>query len=533
MIPFAVALALGLSPVMTQANELHTVKAGDTLWGISQTYDVSVNNIKSWNNLNNNILYVGQKLVVETTKNESNSNQIQTYTVKSGDSLYAIALNHNVSVADIQNWNNMKTTVIYVGQKLQLQTKSTTPSTPPTTTTPKPTAPTVTTTYTVKSGDTLYSISRAYNVSVADLRTWNNLTSDVLKVGQKLGVGQKANEPTTTTQKVGTVKADTLNVRSGAGTTHSIVGSLKNNATVTVLEEKNGWAHIQYEKIKGWVSLDYLTVKTTEVPVKDVPKEEIKEKTKYQVNASALNVRKDPSTGNNLIETIPNGTIVEELERKGTWSYIQYGAKKGWVSNEFLKKTTTSVAKGKTVVIDPGHGGADSGALGSYGFNEEHANLAIGLLAEKELKARGYNVAMVRTGDYECSKGASTTSELKCRVEFTTNNKGDIFVSIHNNSATPAARGTETYYTSGKNHSAESLRLANSVHKYIQPAFGSLDRKVKDANYYVTRENTVPAILLEVGFMSNPDDLAKLKSTTYQDRVAKAIANGIDEYFGF
>lgn len=535
--PLVIALALGLSPISTYAQDLHTVKAGDTLWGISNQYNVTVDNIKTWNKLNNNILYIGQKLVIDPTKNETKPVTTETYTVKAGDSLYAIATKHKVSVADLQNWNNLKSTTIYVGQKLQVQkTSSSTPTTP--TTPSKPTTPEQTTqTYTVKSGDTLYSISRTYNVSVADIQKWNNLKTTTLKVGQKLTIKGSENttqpeKPQTVVKKVGVVKADTLNVRSGAGTNHSIVGTLKNNTTVTILDEKTGWAQVEYEKIKGWVSTDYLTIKTETTT--ETPKEEVKEKAMYKVTASALNVRKDPSTGNNLIETISNGTIVEELERKGTWSYIAYGSKKGWVSNEFLAKTTVNAVRNKTIVLDPGHGGDDSGALGNGGYNEEHANLAIGLLTQKELEARGYTVVMVRTGDYECNKdAASTSSELQCRVDKIVQHKGDIFISIHNNSATPAAKGTETYYTSGTTHSAESLRLANSLHKHYQPAFGSQNRNVKEAGYYVTKYATVPAVLLEVGFMSNSDDFAKLKSTTYQQKVAKGIADGVDEYFGF
>lgn len=530
-IPLVLALALGLSPLAAHAEKLHTVKTGDTLWGISNEYKVSVNEIKTWNKLNDNILFIGQKLVIDPTKNNTTPVPSQTYTVKAGDYLYSIATQNKVTVADLQKWNNLKSNTIYVGQKLQIQK----PSTPtPTPTTPQ-TKPPTTQTYTVKSGDTLYSLSRDYKVSVADLQKWNKLDSTTLKVGQKLtinGVNTQPETPTTTPKTVGIVKATTLNVRSGAGASHGVIGTLKNNTTVTILNQKTGWTQIESGKLKGWVSSDFLTIQKNGTPVTP-PKEEIKTKTLYQVDASGLNVRKEPTTGNNVIEVINKGTVVEELERKGTWSYVAYGSKKGWVSNEFLKKKTAVVTKNKTIVIDPGHGGSDPGAPGTNGFNEEDANLAISLVVQRELLARGYNAAMIRTTDTECNRATPSIPELKCRVDKSAEYKGDIFVSIHANSATQAASGTETYYASGHEHSAESLRLANVLHKHYQPAFGSVDRKVKQAGYYVIKQNTMPSVLLEIGFMNSSSDLGKLRSIAYQEKVGKAIVDGIDEYFGF
>ena len=193
----------------------HTVKSGDTLYGISLKYNVSVAQIKQWNNLTSDTIYVGQKLKVKNgggattptkpkpiapTKptdngntNNNNNQSTETYTVKSGDTLYGISLKHGVSVAQIKQWNNLTSDTIYVGQKLKVKNGG------GATTKPKPTTPTNNNnssnnkTHTVKRGDTLYGISLQNGVSVAQIKSWNNLTSDTIYVGQTLTVnGQKS-----------------------------------------------------------------------------------------------------------------------------------------------------------------------------------------------------------------------------------------------------------------------------------------------------------------------------------------------------
>src|SRR5690606_9206436 len=105
--------------------------------------------------------------------------------------------------------------------------------------------------------------------------------------------------------------------------------------------------------------------------------------------------------------------------------------------------------------------------------------------------------------------------------------QADIFISIHANSGSATATGTETLYTRDV-----SIPLADTVHKYMIEATGLNDRKVKHQNLKVTRETTMPAILLEAGFLSNPQDDAVLKDPAVQDRIAAGIVAGIKEYLG-
>lgn len=143
----------------------YTVKSGDSLYKIAQNYNTTVDEIKSLNNFTSNTLSIGQVLKIPSTTGTSTT----TYTVKSGDSLYKIAQNYNTTVSELMSLNNLGTTSLSIGQVLQI---------------PSPTSGT--TTYTVKSGDSLYSIADANNTTVNKLIELNNLTSTLLSIGQVL-----------------------------------------------------------------------------------------------------------------------------------------------------------------------------------------------------------------------------------------------------------------------------------------------------------------------------------------------------------
>ena len=170
----------------------YTVKSGDTLTGIGSKYGVSVSNLKSWNNLKTDTIYVNQTLTIKgaststggsTTTPSTGNTSSTSYTVKSGDTLTSIGSKYGVSVSNLKSWNNLKTDAIYVNQALKIKGVST--SGGKTTTAPS-TVNTSSTSYTVKSGDTLTGISSKYGVTVADLKSWNSLSTDTIYVGQKL-----------------------------------------------------------------------------------------------------------------------------------------------------------------------------------------------------------------------------------------------------------------------------------------------------------------------------------------------------------
>ncbi len=145
----------------------YTVKSGDSLWSISRKFGITVDELKSANNLSSNLLSVGQNLIIPGKEAQATGDE---YVVKKGDTLYSIARKYNTSVDNLKSINNITTDSLAIGQIIKLPSTSSTAGD----------------TYIVKKGDSLYSIARTYNTSVDKLKEINNLTSNALAIGQVL-----------------------------------------------------------------------------------------------------------------------------------------------------------------------------------------------------------------------------------------------------------------------------------------------------------------------------------------------------------
>lgn len=160
----------------------YTVKKGDTLYSISRKFNIPVDRIKLLNNLTNNTLSIGQKLILdEEIDIEPIPSNGVAYSVQPGDTLYSIASRYGVKIEDIIDLNNLQSTILSVNQQLLIPNQELDK----------------TTTYTVKKGDTLYKIANTYNVTIDDIISSNNLTSNVLSIGQELiiptGIEEESN----------------------------------------------------------------------------------------------------------------------------------------------------------------------------------------------------------------------------------------------------------------------------------------------------------------------------------------------------
>lgn len=173
----------------------------------------------------------------------------------------------------------------------------------------------------------------------------------------------------------------------------------------------------------------------------------------------------------------------------------------------------------KLVVIDAGHGGHDPGAISVSKKKEKDFALSLALKTAKLLEnSSTIDVVLTRSDD--------TFLELSDRVKIAEKLKADVFISIHANAGPSTASGTETFY-----QRSSSKSLATVIHKNMLNAVGLKDRGVKYGNFHVIRETTMPATLLEVGFLTNKTDESKLYDPGVQDRVAQSIVNGLNEYF--
>ena len=234
----------------TNGNGTYTVKAGDSLYRIAVNHNMSLQELKNLNNLSSNLIMPGQVLKVSgqvsssqsSTNTSQSSNQTQTsgngtYTVKAGDSLYRIAVNHNMSLQELKNLNNLSSNLIMPGQVLKVsgQVSSSQPSTN-TSQSSNQTQASGNGTYTVKAGDSLWAIANSHKMTLNDLKRVNNLSSDLIYVGQTLKVTKGAvttvNKPNTqsNTNKTYTVKAgDSLwRIASNNGTTVNQLKALNN-----------------------------------------------------------------------------------------------------------------------------------------------------------------------------------------------------------------------------------------------------------------------------------------------------------------
>ncbi|ANB61215.1 LysM peptidoglycan-binding domain-containing protein [Anoxybacteroides amylolyticum] len=153
----------------------YIVKAGDSLSTIAKTYNVFIADIKIRNQLSNDFIYPGQTLIISAEKGT-----YTTHTVRAGETLSIIARDYGISLVDLKTWNQLSTDTIYVGQVLSVAKPAETPTTSPT--------ETKAVTYTVQAGDSLYSIANKYGATVQQLKTINNLTSDTIYVGQVLKI---------------------------------------------------------------------------------------------------------------------------------------------------------------------------------------------------------------------------------------------------------------------------------------------------------------------------------------------------------
>lgn len=187
--------------------------------------------------------------------------------------------------------------------------------------------------------------------------------------------------------------------------------------------------------------------------------------------------------------------------------------------------------RGHTVVIDPGHGGTDSGAVGYSGVKEKDVALAVALQTERLLRAAGANVVMTRTHDTDVSPhDHSPSGELQARVDVAAAHPAaELFLSIHCNSFTnPNAHGMETYYYPKTDNDE---RFAILLNEELETAGGLFNRGVKYAKFYLLRHTEIPASLVEMGFLSNPEEEELLARADYQKKMAEALFRAIVRYF--
>ncbi|HEX3015277.1 MAG TPA: N-acetylmuramoyl-L-alanine amidase [Desulfobacteria bacterium] len=202
----------------------------------------------------------------------------------------------------------------------------------------------------------------------------------------------------------------------------------------------------------------------------------------------------------------------------------------------FSQAISVMAINGKVIVLDPGHGGYDPGAISPQGIYEKDINLAIAKRVKAQLASTGAKVVLTREDDrdfvVEGSRGGKTRkqTDLNYRIEMAERLKAGAIVSIHVN-ATPSGSksGAETFFMEG---SAPGKALAESIQAELRKVPSMGKRIAKPGRFYLSRKTQITTVIVETGYLSNPGDRQKLRQEWYQDELAKAIARGINLYFG-
>lgn len=187
----------------------------------------------------------------------------------------------------------------------------------------------------------------------------------------------------------------------------------------------------------------------------------------------------------------------------------------------------------KKILIDPGHGESDPGMIGIDGLEEKGINLEISLLLCEQLKQRGYSVVMTRESDrglYDASSQNKKAQDMQRRVAMISEEKPLLSVSIHQNSyQDQRVYGPQVFYYES---SVEGKKLAQSIQSNLNTSLQIAHaREVKgNTSYYLLKRSEGTLVIVECGFLTNPDDAKKLQQQDYQEQVAEAIADGIESY---
>lgn len=324
-------------------------------------------------------------------------------------------------------------------------------------------------------------------------------------------------------------------IRRGAGTNYSVSAYLKENDKLIVLQEINGWLNVETLGGKrGWID-KLLTSKVSTKKLISPTVETIdgdqhliwKKTSNFNLTYSILSSNRLKLSGGFTDVEVPSTKIkgISSIDPSGV---ITFEPGYTFTIRNYPDKVTIKIIQnglaGKKIIVDAGHGGKDTGAIGPTGLREKDVNLATALLLKAELEKKGAIVTLTRSTDIFL--------ELSERTAIANSSHYDAFISIHADSLSTTSRGTTTYYNTTVNFNGpKSKKLADAIQKNIISSMGTYDRGVKEQEFYVNRMNQLPSILVELAFISNPKEEALLRSTAFRQKAAIEITKGLEEYF--
>ncbi|OLS41578.1 SH3 domain-containing protein [Bacillus sp. MRMR6] len=371
----------------------------------------------------------------------------------------------------------------------------------------------------VASGTSIKIFSKQSNwleIEFNGQKAW--VSADYVQTGEKTSQVSGGSGP------IGTVTASNLSVRTDPSLDSSVIGSIQQGQTFTIVDEKNNWVKIEYKPgTFGWAAGWYFSKgqsKSTAAP----------NDSKITILHNGTNIRSSADGQASVLLRANEGESFAIKSVKNDWYEITLangvsGYVAGWIvttntsSSRIEKQGAGSYLKYKTIVIDPGHGGIDNGATGVNGTLEKELTLRTAKLLSDKLKAAGATVFLTRSND--------SFLPLPSRVRIASIHQADAFISLHYDSnLNRSVRGMTGYYY----HSYQK-QLAEYVYNAANAQTKLKSRGVRQGNYHVIRENRQPSVLMELGYLSNLDEEMMMRTGQFQENAATGLFNGLARYF--
>ncbi|MFC0477874.1 SH3 domain-containing protein [Robertmurraya beringensis] len=331
-------------------------------------------------------------------------------------------------------------------------------------------------------------------------------------------------------------------IRKGASSSYTVTATLKENDSLLILGTHNNWLNVETSNgVRGWVDQSLtssVSLKRLTSPVIQTSGNEQyltwKKPTDFSFSYSLLSERRLKLQGGitdiELPPTNPVGIQSIDTFTSGTEKTMVITFLPGYTftlrdySDRVVLKVAENGLKGKRIVIDPGHGGKDPGAIGPSGLKEKDVVLESALMLKTELERYGAIVTLTRSTDIFL--------ELSERTAISNANNYDAFISLHTDAFSSTTKGTTTYLNTTVNFNGPRSRdLGNAIQENLISSLGTYDRGVKEQEFYVNRMNEIPSVLVELAFISNPNEEALLKSTAFKQKAVLGIRQGLEEYF--
>jgi N-acetylmuramoyl-L-alanine amidase len=296
------------------------------------------------------------------------------------------------------------------------------------------------------------------------------------------------------------VGTDALVMKEAPSQESSNIGYLNRGDKITIFEEKNGWGKSYFQGEPIWVALYFLIPADQEDTEEDPPED--KEE-----------MEKNPA--NPVIIPDENG---KEITVSTEWKHIAHKRKLSG-STAIANHEIVQPLSDYHFMIDAGHGGKDSGAVGLNGIKEKDLNLSTAKTIAAELEKEGATVSLTREDDSYVS--------LDERMLISNESHTNVFISVHYNAHEDAeANGLTTFYSS-----SVAKDLAGTIQSHIHEKVNLKDRGAVQNGYYVLRHNNKPAVLLELGFLTNTNDLNVIQQDGFEAKIAEGLVNGLMTYF--